>query len=77
MTSGTGVSPEMRALFAANIAPAPAEQTFTFFLNDDARLRGRGQENGKSIIYTNEPQTSWWQRFTAGFMRMLPIRGQL
>jgi len=77
MTGGTGVSPEMAAQFADKIDLALAEQTFELFLNDDGRLRWRGQENGKSIIYTNEPQTSWWQQFTAGFMRMLPIRGQL
>jgi hypothetical protein len=29
------------------------------------------------IIHKKEPQTSGWDRFVAGFFRMLPIRSQL
>ncbi len=40
-------------------------------------LRWRGYEDGQEVIYKKEPQTTWGQRFMAGFMRMMPIRGQL
>ena len=36
-----------------------------------------GFEDGVEVIYDKEPQTTWGQRFSAGFMRILPIRGQL
>ena len=44
---------------------------------DDDQLRWRSTENGEEVIFKNEPQTTWWQRFVAGFMQILPIRGQL
>jgi hypothetical protein len=29
------------------------------------------------VVYKREPGTNLWQRFMAGFMRLLPIREQL
>jgi putative cardiolipin synthase len=54
-----------------------AEQTYEVFLNKKGKLRWRGLENGQEIILDKEPQTTWSQRFAAGFMRILPIRSQL
>jgi len=34
-------------------------------------------EDGQEKIIKKEPQTSAWERFVAGFYRILPIRGQL
>jgi putative cardiolipin synthase len=70
-------SPELAEQMSAAIAAALAKQTFEVFLNEKGQLRWRALEDGKEVIYKKEPQTSWWQRFKAGFMRMLPIRGQL
>ena len=39
----------------------------------DRSTDGDGQEE----ILDKEPQTTWGQRFAAGFYRILPIRGQL
>jgi hypothetical protein len=47
------------------------------FLNEKGKLRWRGIEGGVEVIFDKEPQTTWSQRFGAGFMRILPIRGQL
>ena len=47
------------------------------FLNEDGNLRWRGFKDGQEVIYKKEPEATWGQRFTAGFMRILPIRGQL
>ncbi len=70
-------SPELAERFAAMIDAKLADQAYEVFLDEDGRLRWRGFEDGKEVIFDKEPQTSWWQRFTAGFMRILPIRGQL
>jgi len=70
-------SPELAEQFSTRIAAVLPEQTFEVFLNDKGKLRWRALENGEEVIYKKEPQTSWWQRFKAGFMRILPIRGQL
>ena len=70
-------SPEMAEQFAAVVDDRIASQTYEVFLNEKDQLRWRAFENGQEVIYEKEPQTSWWQRFVAGFMRMMPIRGQL
>ena len=46
-------------------------------LNDDGRLRWTSVEDDRSVVYRREPDTNLWQRLTAGFLRLLPIRGQL
>jgi putative cardiolipin synthase len=33
--------------------------------------------DGQEVVLDREPDTSWWQRFTARAFRLLPIRGQL
>jgi putative cardiolipin synthase len=70
-------SPELAEQMSTTIAVVLAKQTFEVFLNEKGQLRWRALEDGEEVIYKKEPQTSWWQRFKAGFMRMLPIRGQL
>ncbi len=70
-------SPEMAEQSAKLIKAALAEQTYEVFLNEKGHLRWRGLENGQEVILDKEPQTTWSQRFAAGFMRILPIRGQL
>jgi putative cardiolipin synthase len=53
-------------------------QTYEVFLNDAGKLRWRGiEEDGREVIYTKEPQSTWGQRFIAGFVRLLPVKGQL
>ena len=70
-------SPELAGQFTTAVEKALAAQTFEVFLNEKGKLRWRAIENGEEVIYKKEPQTTWWQRFKAGFMRILPIRGQL
>jgi len=70
-------SPEMAEESAKRIAAALAEQTYEVFLNEKGKLRWRALRNGQEVIFDKEPQTTWSQRFSAGFMRILPIRGQL
>jgi putative cardiolipin synthase len=70
-------SPELSQQSAEALTAALAAQTYEVFLNENGKLRWRGIENGQEVILDKEPQTTWGQRFAAGFMRILPIRGQL
>ena len=70
-------SPEMAEEFAEWVNSKIDTQTYEVFLNEAGQLRWRSFENGEEVIYNKEPHTTWWQRFVAGFMGILPIRGQL
>ena len=70
-------SPELSDQAADVIEAALEKQTWEVFLNEKGKLRWRGLENGQEVILKKEPQTTWSQRFAAGFMRILPIRSQL
>ena len=70
-------SPELADQSADVIEAALAKQTWEVFLNEKGKLRWRGLENGQEVILDKEPQTTWSQRFVAGFMRILPFRSQL
>ena len=54
-----------------------ADKAFELFLDEQGRLRWRATDNGRETILKKEPQTTWGQRFMAGFYRLLPIRDQL
>ena len=70
-------SPELGEQVVAAVQEALVTQTFEVYLNEKGKLRWRGMENGQEVILDKEPHTTWWMRFKAGFMRILPIRGQL
>ena len=70
-------SPELAALAADALLAALDEKTFEVFLNEKGKLRWRGHENGEEVILKKEPQTTWSQRFAAGFFRMIPMRAHL
>ena len=67
------IAEEVAGLVEAN----KIAETWEVFLNEKGKLRWRGWDDGQEIILDKEPQTSWGQRFMAGFYRILPIRGQL
>jgi len=70
-------SPEMAETLTAGLEEKLATHTYEVFLNEKGKLRWRGMEGDQEIILDKEPQTGWWERFMAGFYRILPIRGQL
>jgi putative cardiolipin synthase len=43
----------------------------------DGKLRWRAYHDEEEVVYTKEPSTTWMQRFSVGFLRLLPIKGQL
>ena len=67
----------MGSLFGATFDAGLESHAYEVFLNEDGKLRWRGMEDGQEVIYKKEPQSTWRERFIAGIMRLLPIRGQL
>ncbi len=60
-----------------SIEQALEDHTYEVFLNEKGKLRWR-EFNGDDItIHKKEPSTSWWNRFVAGFYRIMPIDSQL
>jgi putative cardiolipin synthase len=71
-------SPEMAAALDNAVEAAFSNYAWEVKLDDEGRVRWHGTDaDGQPVVYAKEPQTSWWQRFVAGFVRILPIRGQL
>jgi putative cardiolipin synthase len=46
-------------------------------LDEDGDLVWKGSDGGQPREFHEDPQTSWWQRFTSGVLGLLPIEGQL
>ena len=53
------------------------EKTYELFLDGNGKLRWRGYEDGQEVIYKKEPESTWFQRFVAGIVRVLPVKSQL
>ena len=70
-------SPEMAAELTDVILAKRRQSAYEVFLNEDEKLRWRAFNDGEEVIYTKEPETTGWQRFKVGFMKILPIKGQL
>jgi len=70
-------SPKIATELVERVTVAIPTAGFEVFLNDKNQLRWRGYEDGQEVILTKEPQTGFWHRFNAGFLRMMPIKSQL
>jgi putative cardiolipin synthase len=70
-------STEIAGQAATRLASLLPNVAYEVVLDDAGRLRWIDQSGDEPVILTSEPQTSWWRRFSAGFMRILPIKGQL
>ena len=64
-------------LFGASFDKEIDQQTWRVYLDENGRMRWRGLEDGEEGIYTSEPMATFGQKFTAGFMRIIPIKSQL
>lgn len=60
-----------------NIDKKIKENTYEVFLNEKGKLRWREVNGDEITIHDKEPSTSWWNRFVAGFYRIMPIDSQL
>jgi putative cardiolipin synthase len=44
---------------------------------EHGRLRWTTSDDGTVRVYTKEPETSWWRRFSADALGLLPIHSML
>jgi putative cardiolipin synthase len=70
-------SPELATRMLDRVNTALPAVAFEVFLDEKDRIRWRYTDNGQEVIVSKEPQSGFWRRFSAGFMRMLPIKSQL
>jgi putative cardiolipin synthase len=70
-------STEIADQAATRLAALLPKVAYEVVLDDAGKLQWIDQSGDEPVILTSEPQTSWWRRFSAGFMRILPIKGQL
>jgi len=70
--------PQLGMDFMRGLESALPAAAWEVTLTDENKLEWIGLDSGsEAITYSKEPMTSWWDRFKAGFYRMLPIRSQL
>jgi putative cardiolipin synthase len=53
------------------------ENSYRVLLDADGRLSWVTQDDGRPVVYRQDPESTVWQRFMAGVMGILPIEGQL
>ena len=70
-------SEKMTRMFMQGVDEGIPEKTYELFLDEKGKLRWRGYKDGEEVIYTKEPESTWFQRFVAGFVRILPVKSQL
>jgi putative cardiolipin synthase len=63
---------ELATGYAEIIESRKKDSAYEVFLNEKGKLRWRGYQNGEEVIYDKEPDTTWGQRFKAGFARIIP-----
>ncbi|MGI9343702.1 MAG: phospholipase D family protein [Gammaproteobacteria bacterium] len=70
-------SPELARYVHERLAASRDADTYEVVLNDKGKVRWVDRAGDEDVILDKEPQTSWWRRFTVGFYRILPVKGQL
>jgi putative cardiolipin synthase len=69
-------SPSLAASAVDQLLQALPAQAYRLRLDADGDIEWVAQENNTEVIYRTEPHTSFWRRFTVGFLRLLPIEGR-
>jgi putative cardiolipin synthase len=70
-------SPEMGRAAGERIDNYIVTTAYEVVLNDKGKLRWIDRAGEREVVLKKEPDTSAWRRFSAAFMGILPIRGQL
>jgi putative cardiolipin synthase len=60
-----------------HLSRGQGEYAYKLALNDKGQVRWIDYSGDKEIVLDKEPDTTWGKRFRAGFMEILPVRGQL
>jgi putative cardiolipin synthase len=53
------------------------ENSYRVLLDEEGDLLWVTETDGEEVLYHEEPETSFWTRFKAGFIRVLPVEKQL
>jgi putative cardiolipin synthase len=69
-------SPQLANEMVERVRRALPGHSFRVSLNESNDLRWTVLENGREVDVKKESQTGFWERFSAGFMGILPIRSQ-
>jgi putative cardiolipin synthase len=71
-------SPELAALVAQYMDEGVTpDRSYRVLRDDGGRLYWVTEDGGKPLRYDVDPLSTFWQRFNAGFIRLLPIDDQL
>ena len=71
-------SPELAGQVVAYMDEGVLPQnSYRVQLDEDGNLVWITEKDGQEVRYTNEPESTFWQRFVAGFVQMLGIEDQL
>jgi len=70
-------SASLGAAATEQIEETLATQAYEVVLDENDNLRWLDKSGDKVMVHDKEPDTSWWKRFTTGFMRILPGKSQL
>jgi putative cardiolipin synthase len=70
-------SPKIAAELLGRVTAALPVASFELFLNESEKLRWKTLDNGQERILTKEPQSGFWRRLSAKFLRFMPIKSQL
>jgi len=65
-------SPDIAQQFLAGVEQGLPALSYKVELDDDGRLQWLANIDGKDVIETKEPLTSWWRRFLSRVYRVLP-----
>jgi putative cardiolipin synthase len=71
-------NPELASQLIAHLdeGVTPAN-SYLLQLDEEGNLIWVTEENGEEVVYDYDPQTTFYQRFMADVMRLLPIESQL
>jgi putative cardiolipin synthase len=70
-------SPSMATAAVENLLRALPSQAYRLRVDSDRDLEWVARVDDREVVYRTEPHTGFWQRFSVGCMRLLPISGQL
>jgi putative cardiolipin synthase len=70
-------SAELTEELLDQITRGEGKSAYEVVLNDKGQLRWVDRSGAEDVVLNKEPDTTWGKRFRAGFMEILPVRGQL
>ena len=71
-------SPELAAMVAQYMDEGvKADRSYRVLLDERSKMYWVTEDGGKPLRYDVDPLSTFWQRFNAGLIRLLPVESQL